>query len=248
MRVEQGKHCDLDPSSNYRIVTVCRGNRFVFDDSIDEVNPFSLEGVVLAVSGFLTAEDINETIDFPEEGLLRKKDLLSLLDLNRTDNSVSSTLNKEKQSFDPLSLSFIPTADSGCDLYSPLAGSSSIDSMVSVQLEFTHISQALDVMLALDGNVIGGETIMAHLVPYARKGERSDDALCGGGRPDEVDIAAPLANPIEHETSNEIAEMQSGSSLDIQHQGVATPKLPKHSTHTLPIPVSLVQHAIAHHI
>ena len=123
------------------------------------------DGCVLAVSGYLSEDDVLDAVTFPEEVTALKRDLMEVLGLYTPSSSKGGALNggEDTRGWLYCRSCFFVTED----LASAIEGNGedvlAWASEPFVRLEFTSAEVARNVMFAFDGSVLGGEVVVAML-------------------------------------------------------------------------------------
>jgi hypothetical protein len=218
-------------SSPFHFLTVCHGSLSRQEDH--RLVQFSEESVLM-VGGFISSEDLQDTIGtFPEEMIALKRDLLSLL-------HPLPLPQLQPQSFYCHSCLFVSSPEEGsnvCFQYDPSSPT------VTLRMEFSELRVAEDVMFALNGTQLGGDTLICELELEL---QQQSSSL----------VAAPETKPIEENPvsifvsvsaaditsppldSSASASLKIASLLD-NDTPLPVPKLPRHPTPSQPIPVRL---------
>jgi hypothetical protein len=194
-------------NTSFRFLTVCHGSAVSLEEG--SLTTFCEESV-LVVGGFVTTEDLQDTIGaFPEEMIALKRDLFSLL-----QPSGDQTLLTR---FYCRSCVFITSPHDGENICYHYDSDSPI---VTLRMEFSDLHSAEEVMYALNGTLLGGETLICELFLDQR-----------------LEEVAPLPDSSTRATTEPSAHALIDSNLSTLDK-TAIPKLPKHTTPSQPIPVS----------
>lgn len=194
------------PRSNQQncdFLTICHGYPSYHNGSFLHF----CQETILVVGGFIAMEDLEDLKTFPEEIIAIKKDLLSLFEI---DTEISSN-------FYCKSCHFVTTPYGGSPICYQFQSNNPV---VAVNLEFSKRSEAEDVMLALHGTLLGGETIIGELV------------LCP---PSELQSLKPSEENVLDPPIPSISDEVNINSIDKS----SVPKLPKHEIPSHPIPVCI---------
>jgi hypothetical protein len=186
MRIQHTSVWQRDVGRN-DVQTIVRGTCCGDCGDVDKVLPSEC---VLAVSGFISEDDVLDAIAFPEEIAALKSELMQLLGLPHVEGSVEGW-----------------SYCKGCSLVTEERVRVSEERLAAlewmstpyVRLEFLSPEEARSVMFAFDGSVMGGEVVMAKLTENQadsrRRGMLKNATLMPTGAPQSAEAAAPPKLP-----------------------------------------------------